>query len=300
MIEYALSFLAVARAGSFSGAARDTGVSKSCLSRHVSQLEADLGVALLHRTTRHVAMTEAGKKFYEACLGIDESFHEAIHALKQDFTSMQGTLRITAPVDFGIQFLPVVIQKFTDQYPKMNVLLSLTNVNEPIVEKSYDLAIRIANQLPDSTLRMIALAKFTRLICCTADYAKKHQLPDSLEALKKHRCITSVNRNPMILKPQWQFYVDDKPINFIMDHYVEMDSLLAQLDLIRSGSGIGRMPNYLIQAALDSNELVEILPSLKKPTSYVYLLYPDSVALPQKTRVFIDLLRQHISALIPA
>lgn len=294
MIEYALSFVAVAKAGSFSLAAKNTGVSKACISRHVSQLEGLLGIPLLHRTTRSVILTEPGIRFFKACESIEENYQEAINSLTHDFKGMEGTLRVTAPIDFGIQFLPEVIDSFSKQYPNMNVILSLSNVNEMIVEGNHDLAIRIANQLPDSNLRMSTLLTFKRLICASPLYLKGKLAPDTIDAIKQHCCITSVNRNMNVVKPQWQFYVNKKTVNCTLHHSIEVDSLFAQFDLIKRGTGIGRMPDYFIGDALSSGELVEILPEVEKPNSYVYLLYPDSVALPQKTRVFIDFMKQHL------
>jgi DNA-binding transcriptional LysR family regulator len=293
MIEYALSFVAVVKAGGFSMGAKNTGVSKACLSRHVSQLETILGVPLLHRTTRRVVLTEAGKHFFEACGSIEENYQQAINSLRHDFKGMEGTLRITAPIDFGIQFLPSIIDEFSRSYPNMNIILSLSNVNELIVENNYDLAIRIANQLPDSNLRMSTLFPFKRLICAAPKYFEDKEKPDSIEALKQHRCITSVNRSISIVKPQWHFHVNNRTVHFALNHCIEVDSLFAQLDLIKRGVGIGRMPNYFVQDALDQGELIELLPEVEKPNSYVYLLYPDSISLPQKTRVFIDFMKKN-------
>ncbi len=296
MIEYALSFVSVVKAGGFSAAAKNTGISKGCLSRHVSQLETLLGISLLHRTTRSVLLTEDGKRFFEACQSIEEDYQEAINNITQNFKGMEGTLRITAPIDFGIQFLPSVVDEFSKQYPKMNVMISLSNVNEMIIENNYDLAIRIANQLPDSNLRMNTLFSFKRLFCASPFYLKKNKNPTTLEALQEHRCITSVNRNVNTIKPQWQFYINKKMVNYPLNHYIEVDSLFAQKDLINRGCGIGRLPNYFIQKELESGELIEILSHIEKPNSYVYLLYPDGAGIPQKTRIFIDFLKSRYHA----
>lgn len=298
MIDYALSFVSVVKAGTFSSAAKNTGVSKACLSRHVSQLEALLGIPLLHRTTRSVVLTEAGKKFFESCEAIEENYQEAINSLTHDFKGMEGTLRITAPIDFGIQFLPGIIDAFIKQYPLMNIMLSLSNVNELIIEKNYDLAIRISNQLPDSSLRMSTLFSLKRLICASPLYFKDKEKPSTIEEIKQHRCITSVNRNMSVVKPQWQFYVNKKIINCTLNQYIEVDSLFAQIDLVKRGCGVGRIPHYLIKNEFNNGELIEILSEIEKPNSYVYLLYPDVVALPQKTRVFIDFMKSNLNALI--
>ena len=295
LIYYALSFTAVVKAGGFSAAAKHSGISKSQLSRHVGALESLLSIQLLHRTTRTVTLTEQGMQFFAAFEAVEEGCIDAVNSLQHDFNLMNGTLRITAPIDFGIQFLPSIIHDFSKQYPNINVTLSLSNVNENITEQTYDLAIRIANQLPDSSLRMRTLMKFKRLICAAPEYFNKKKIPQHFDELKNHCCITSINRNPSILYPQWHFYSNGSSMNYRLEKFIEVDSLFAQLKLIKSGVGIGRMPDYFVRDELKSGSLMELFSEIEKPDSFVYLLYPDVKILPRKTRVFIDFLKDFIN-----
>jgi DNA-binding transcriptional LysR family regulator len=297
LISYALSFSAVVKAGSFSRAAKKAGVSKAQLSKHVSALESLLGIQLLYRTTRTMALTEHGKQFFSSCETIEENCAEAINHLKHDFSSMQGTLKITAPIDFGIQFLPSIIHEFSKQYPAMNAMVSLSNIDENLTEQNFDVAIRIANKLPDSNLRVYPILKFKRIICVSACYLKNKAMPNDLEELKNHVCITSVNRNISIIYPQWQFLTGQKKLNLKLEKFIEIDSLFAQLELIKLGAGVGRLPDYFIKKELKKGEIIEIFPHIEKPTTYIYLLYPNTPVLPKKTRVFIDFIKMQISNL---
>ena len=144
MIQYALSFVTVVKAGGFSNAAKITGLSKSQLSRHVRQLETMLGIQLLYRTTRSLALTESGEQFFLSCREIEESYEEAVDHLKQDFKALRGTLRMTAPISFGSEFLPQLIYQFTQKYPNIKIILSLTSSTENLIEKNFDLSLRIA------------------------------------------------------------------------------------------------------------------------------------------------------------
>ncbi len=292
LIYYALSFLEVVKAGSFSKAAKNIHVSKAQLSKHVNALETMLGMTLLHRTTRSMSLTEQGKQFFTACEGIEESCTNAVHSLENDFGSMQGTLKITAPIDFGIQFLPPIIHEFSKLNPKINTILSLSNSNENLTEQNFDLAIRIANKLPDSDLRMFTFLKFKRIICASSHYFKNKSKPQDLKALKDHTCITSVNRNSSIIYPQWQFQTGKKVLNLKLEKFIEVDSLFAQLELIKLGAGIGRLPDYFIKNELKKGTLIELFPTIEKPTTYVYVLYPNVPALPKKTRAFIDFIKK--------
>lgn len=292
LIYYALSFSSVVKAGGYSNAAKNLSISKAQLSRHVSALEALLGIQLLHRTTRSITLTEQGKQFFAACEVIEENCSDAVNQLKHNFNNMSGTLKVTAPIDFGIQFLPSIIDEFTKQYPNMNVILTLCNMNENLAEKTYDLAIRIANHLPDSDLRMRTIMEFKRTICAAPNYFKNKKIPKHPDELKNHLCITSVNRNMNNIRPQWQFCVNDKTVNFKLDKFIEVDSLFAQLKLIKLESGIGRMPSYLIKDEINSGELIELFQDFEKPSSYIYLLYPNMMVLPTKTLVFIEFIKK--------
>ena len=293
MINLALSFVAVVKAKSFSKAAKEINISKAQLSRQVKQLETELGIQLIHRTNREIVLTESGELFFASCHGIEESYADAVCQIKENFKLTRGTLRITAPIDFGIKFLPKIMHEFGKHYPNINIVLSLSNVNEDMIENNFDIAIRIANALPDSNLRMRTLKEFQRVICASSQYFKNHDIPKKIADLNQHRCITSLNRNSNIIKPQWQFYKNGKLTNYTLNNVIEVDSLEAQIELLTLGSGIGRIPNYLIQNKLDSGKFVEVLPQIKKPKSYIYLLYPNQKVLPAKTQVFLDFLKEH-------
>lgn len=294
MINYSLSFVGVVKAGSFSLAAKNIGVSKAQISRHIKRLEEMLGIQLLHRTTRSITLTEYGKQFYSSCQGIEEQYQNAINTLKKDFSTIQGTLRITAPIDFGNDYLPAIIHQFTQNYPKINVVLALSNAHENLIENNYDFAIRIATELPDSNLRMLPLMTFKQVICASPQYLKKNNHPKHLKELKDHLCITALNQNKTVLKPQWQFYEKKKITNYSLEKVMQLDSLAARLKLVRLGAGIGRMPDYYIRQELETGKLIELFPNIEKPTSFIYILYPCLMVLPKKTQLFIELLKNKL------
>jgi DNA-binding transcriptional LysR family regulator len=294
LIYYALSFSAVVKAGGFSSAAKTTGVSKAQISRHVSALEAMLGIKLLHRTTRTMSLTEHGKQFFSAYEGIEERCLDAVNHLKLDFKNMYGTVKLTAPIDFGIQFLPPIIDAFSKEYPNLNVILSLSNTYENLNESNFDLAIRITNKLPDSDYRAKVLKKFKRIICASPKYFKNKTKPSHPNELKDYHCITSLNTSTDNIYPQWQFYKNNKPQNYKLEKFIQVDSTYAQIALIKSGAGIGRLPDYFIQNELKSGELIELFPTLERPVTYVYLLYSSASTLPKKTQILIDFISERI------
>ncbi|KTC92857.1 MULTISPECIES: LysR family transcriptional regulator [Legionella] len=292
VIHNALSFVAVVKAGGFSNAAKIIGISKAQLSRHVSQLETSLGIQLLYRTTRSIALTESGKEFFLNCSDIEESYNEAVDQLKQDFYALRGTLRITAPISFGSEFLPKLIYQFNQKYPNIKIILSLTSSTEDLIEKNFDLAIRVAQSLPDSNFRMRTLMTLQMVLCAAPSYLKNHITPNKLEDLENHKCITSINRDIGLSKIHWPFYKKGKIIKFAPNSITEVDSLRAQIHLILLGAGIGRVPYIFVKKEIEQGRLIHLLPAIEQPKSYVYLLFTNRKNLPKKIQIFIDFIKE--------
>lgn len=290
MIHRALSFVAVVKAGSFSNAAKNMGVSKARISRHVSQLEAELGIQLLYRTTRSITLTESGEAFYASCCDIEESYEDAVDQLKQEFSSLKGTLRMTAPISFGSEFLPKIIHQFHQEYPHIKIILSLSSSTEDLVEKNFDLSLRIAPSLPDSSLRMRKIMTLDMVLCASASYFADKPYPQKITDLADHQCITSVNRNLSLTKINWSFYENKKIIKFTPNSIIEVDSPRAQIQLIALGTGIGRVPAIFIEKELESGQIVRILPNVEQPPNQLYLLYANRPVLPKKLKIFIEFL----------
>lgn len=292
VIHNALSFVAVVKAGGFSNAAKMIGISKAQLSRNVSQLEASLGIQLLYRTTRSIALTESGKAFFLNCRDIEESYNEAVDQLKQDFYALQGTLRITAPISFGSEFLPKLIYQFNQKYPNIKIVLSLTSSTEDLVEKNFDLALRVAHSLPNSNFRMRTIMSLRMVLCAAPSYFENQQIPTQFEDLEKHKCITSINRDLGLSKIHWPFYQKGKVIKFAPNSIIEVDSLRAQIHLLLLGAGIGRVPSIFVKKEMEQGRLINLLPTIEQPKSYVYLLFPNRKNLPKKLQIFIDFIKE--------
>ncbi|CAN5466490.1 LysR family transcriptional regulator [soil metagenome] len=294
LIYYALSFLSVIKAGSYSSAAKNSGISKAQLSRHVKALEELLGIQLLHRTTRTLVLTEQGKQFFIAFEGIAERCDEAINLLKHDFKGMHGTVKITAPVDWGIRYLPPITHEFSNQYPNLNIVLSFSNAYENLNENNFDIAIRIANNLPDSDLCAKTLKKFKRIICASAKFFENKKIPKHPDELKNFHCITGVLSNSENIYPQWHFRVNNKMTSYKLERNIQVDSTYAQIALIKSGTGIGRIPEFFIEDEIKSGELIELFPTLEKPVTHLYILYSGKTVLPKKTRALIEFISEKI------
>lgn len=291
MISNTLSFVAVVKAGSFSKAAANLGVSKAQLSRHVSQLEASLGIQLLYRTTRSLKLTESGQIFYLSCRDIEENYEAAIDQLKHEFKALNGTLRITAPISFGSEFLPKVINQFMEKYPNIKIVLSLSSVTENLVEKNFDISFRIAAKLPDSSLKMRVLMELNMALIAAPSYLENKSYPQKMEDLKQVDCISPISRSVGQTTFNWSYYQNNKIVNFYINPKIEVDSLRSLIQFVLLGAGVGRVPEIFIRKDLAEGRLIQLLPTLRQPPLYVYLLYPNRKNLPKKVEAFIEFIK---------
>lgn len=238
--------------------------------------------------------SEQGKQFFTAYEGIVERCDDAINMLKHDFTGMHGTVRLTAPVDWGIKYLPQITHEFSKQYPNLNIVLSFSNVYENLNESHFDFSIRIANSLPDSDLFAKTLKKFKRIICASPKLFKNKLLPQHPDELKNFHCITGVINNTENIYPQWHFRVNNKMSGYKLEKNIQVDSTYAQIELIKSGTGIGRIPEFFIKDELESGELIELFSTFETPFTYLYLLYSGKTVLPKKVLAFIDFILDRV------
>lgn len=285
VIQQILSFIAVIKAKSYTLAAENQGCSKALLSRHVSQLEAYLGQTLLYRNTRRLSLTEAGEQFFQHALQIEESYQNALNALNKD---VSGTLRITTTISLGSELFPPLIHNFSKKYPEIKVILSLSSLPEDIIEQRFDLSLRVAHTLPDSDLKVKPLQKLEMILCASPEYLKKHKNPHDFTSLKSHQCITSINRQKGQQSVSWLFTENNQPVSHNVHAHIEVDSIRAQLELVKLGSGIGRFPKMFVDDLIKTGELIQVLPQAKIPALQIFALYPNTAFVPAPTRCFLD------------
>lgn len=285
MIKQSLSFVAVVQAGSYSAAAKKSGVSKAQLSRHIIQLEESLGIALLYRTTRVLSLTHSGEAYFKSCLAIQEDYNDAVDNLKQTFNSIKGTLRITAPIAFGSEKLTLLFQAFSKLYPNIKLIVSFSSFSENLITDNYDLAIRIASRLPDSDLKVRKLLSFKTLLCASPEFINEQKMTGSIDDLETLPCITSVNRTHN-LNLVWPFFVKGELKNLKINSVIEIDGQRSQILLAKTGMGIVRVFNSFVEDEIKRGELIEVYTAFSQPEMHAYLLYPNRKRLPKKIELF--------------
>jgi DNA-binding transcriptional LysR family regulator len=204
-----LSFRRVAELGSFSAAARDLGLSNAVISKHVAVLEGYLGARLINRTTRRQSLTEAGSAYYLRAVRLLEDLGEAEDAVGRMQAAPRGTLKVNAPMSFGIQHLAPVLPVFLERFPEMAVELNMNDRFVDLLAEGFDLALRIRSGLPDSRLIAQKLADARRLLAASPAYLARRGAPERPEDLTGHDClIYSLADSPEL----WDFDGPEGPV----------------------------------------------------------------------------------------
>jgi DNA-binding transcriptional LysR family regulator len=280
-------FAKVVDAGSFAAAARHFGMSPAMATTHVQTLEERLGVRLLNRTTRRVSATEVGQNFYERCLRILSDLEEAEGAAGELQSAPRGLLRVTAPVSFGTRKLVPAIADYLVSYPDVSIDLSLDDPYLDLLEKRFDLAIRLGH-LADSSLIARKLCTLATILCASPGYLEKNSAPRTPRDLIGHNCLVYTYATPQSV---WNFVDQNgkEDVVRISGRFLA-DSGDALLALVLRDGGVVLGPDYLVDDDLRAGRLIRLLPEYATPETAVHAVYPHSRHLSAKTRTFIDFL----------
>ncbi|MFN3202005.1 MAG: LysR family transcriptional regulator [Bradymonadia bacterium] len=278
-------YAAVVDSGSFTGAAERLGMSKSTVSKAIARLEDRLGVLLLNRTTRKLALTEAGQGFYQRCTRVIQDAEEAELSVSSHQVDPKGTLRITAPLSFGLLHLSPALPEFMSRYPEIQVEMSLNDRFIDLIDEGFDVAVRIG-ELADSSLiaRRIAPSRVT--IVASPGYLAERGHPNDPRALVDHDClIYTYTRQPKI----WSFASPEGPIQVHVDGPLAANNGDMLYAAALAGRGIARLPTFISWRALSEGTLVELFPDFRF-TGSAYAVYPHNRHVSAKVRVFVDFL----------
>ncbi|EYS85104.1 LysR family transcriptional regulator [Cupriavidus sp. SK-4] len=288
------AYLLVVEMGSVSGAARHMGLSKSVVSKRISDLERSLSVTLLQRSTRRVQPTESGRHFYEQARAAMAQLTHAAESISETSGDLCGELRILAPMSFGTLWLSPLIAEFAKQHPRLHVVTELDDRLVDTGYERYDVAIRIT-RLADSALIARKLAVSRRIVCCSPDYAQRAGVPESLDDIARHACLSYSNSPPGQI---WAFrgttpqaaprIITPRGVFTANNGEVLRDAALA-------GHGIAVLPLFIVAAELAAGSLVQVLPDETPLDDGVFAVYPRSEFPSQKLRTLIQFLQQSLS-----
>jgi DNA-binding transcriptional LysR family regulator len=282
------AFAAVVDAGSFVRGAEALGTSKTAVSRLVGDLEARLGVRLMHRTTRKLSLTDEGAAFHARCKDLLAGLDEAEAEITAHAGQVAGQLRLNVPVSFGVLHLAPLWADFMRQHPKVTLDVSLSDRLVDLVDEGYDLAVRIA-RLPSSSLVSRRLTSTRMILCASPGYLREHGRPASPAELASHAVLTYTL---LSTGDSWEFDGPDGRLQVKVSPRLQTNNGETCLAGALQHQGIILQPSFLVAPHLASGALVELMPGYRSVELGVYAVYPSRRHLPAKVRVMIDFLVQ--------
>ncbi|WP_444941865.1 LysR family transcriptional regulator [Microbulbifer sp. ZKSA004] len=277
-------FVTVAETGGFSPAAKLLGISKSAVSKRVTQLELWLGVKLLHRTTRKLSLTEAGEHFYEHARIAYKSAKDAQDAVLQLQGEPRGRLRINAPMSFGRLHLAPLIPVFMKRYPEISIDMILDDKVVDLVGEGFDIAIR-GGDLPDTSLIARKLAPLKSVLCASPSYLKEFGEPTELEQLTAHNCLIFTYSRDV---KEWGFIKDNHLHTIEVKGNYRVNNSEALREALLHGVGIGRLPTFVAGPDIEAGKLIPLFEEYQMPAKSIYAVFPERQFMPAKVRAFID------------
>ena len=277
-------FARVVEAKSFSAAARRLNLSKSLVSKQVTQLEKSVGARLLNRTTRALSLTDAGAVFYEHCSRVVEELEEARLAVGRLHAEPRGLLRISAPVAFGRLHIATALPEFLSTYPDLKIDMVTTDRFVDLAEEGYDLVVRIVDQ-PAPNVVARRLAPVTRRMVATPDYFSRYGVPVTPVDLEQHNCLTYTYFNP---QDPWRLRGPDGDISVSATGNLRVNDDDALAEAVVAGLGVALLPTFIIGKELQSGRLQSVLAEYIPLERHIYAVYLANRHVPAKIRAFID------------
>jgi LysR family transcriptional regulator AphB len=283
-------FIQIVEAGSFASGARRMGVPSNTLSRRVKQLEDTMGVRLLHRSTRKLALTDAGRALFEQSASQIGELLEVSRRFVDGSQEPAGRVRVAVPADFFDVFHMEFVARFLAQYPKIQLEFMLSDNRVDLIAEGIDLAFR-AGVLPDSSLVARKIFIGSRLLAASPGYLQKHGTPSKLTELAEHLCIFPANPSG---QTAWHFAGPQGEAQVVVRGRVCANTAQAQLKAAVAGLGICFLPGAILYASLQSKTLIEVLPECRQQDIDLFIVYPSRRQIPLAVSTFAEQAVSHL------
>lgn len=287
-------FAAVVETGSFTAAADRLGITKAVVSQQVARLERDFRTTLLTRSTRRVQPTEAGLAFHQRCARILREADEAFDELAEVSEAPSGTLRLTAPLDYGISAVVPAIAEFTRRHPQCKVQAALSDQSLDLMSGQVELAIRVG-WLTDLQLQARQIGSFRQVLVAPAGWrSRMARLKEPADIAALPFIANTALRDPV----RWRFVRAKAEERRVTVHpAVFLDATLAVREAVLAGMGLSVLPDFAVAADLAEGRLVPVLPAWQLPSGGIHAVFPAARFRPAKVRAFVDLLVERAAGL---
>lgn len=279
-------FVRVAELGSFSAVAREKGIARSIVTRHIAQLEKSLGIKLIMRSTRRLTLTSAGIAYLDKCREILDLIESAETELVQEHQTLRGPIRISLPLSYGIKRLAPLLLDFAQQHPKIRLEMSYNDRRVDLIEEGMDLAVRITRNLADSDIvRRIGTVRM--VVTASPAYLKLNGEPRHPSDLLEHECLSYTASGNF---GAWQFLVDGAPAEFPVHTRLHSNNGDV-LDLAAAkGMGVCYQPDFIGSESITKGRVRPILEKYPPPEFGVYVMLPGHRQIPYRVRALIEFL----------
>lgn len=285
-------FMRVAELGSFAAVAQQMGLARSVVTRQIAGLEAHLGVKLMVRSTRHLALTSAGTAYLEKCrviLNLVETAETDVAAERQ---TPRGNIRISLPLSFGIKRLAPLLLDFALRFPEVSIDMDYTDRRVKLIEEGIDLSIRITRRLdPGDVARKIGTANL--LAIAAPAYLARHGQPQHPGELAHHECLGYTASGTT---QNWQFMVNGQLETFPVRSRINANNGEVLTEAVAQGMGISLQPDFIVAPYLESGRVASILADFPTPELGVYALLPSNRQVPHRVRALMDFLVEHLQS----
>lgn len=288
------NFVRIVDHGSLSSAADATGQSVASLVRSLAALESYLGVRLLNRTTRSMALTDEGTEYLVWCRRTLAEFDDMEQRLDPQDGSIRGLLRMTAPVEFGQRYLAPLVNEFLKTHDQLRVELNLNDQLVPLLNERLDLALRIGH-LPDSAMVARKVGATRLITCASAAYLSAAAPLETPASLSDHACITVASQGK-----QWYFRHNDKQVTQDITPRLVCNQIRAASQACVQGVGIARFMHYQVADELADGRLLRVLADFEPAELPINLVYPHSLQLSPRVKAFVDWAYPQLQKLTPA
>ncbi len=280
-------FDAVAETGSFRAAAERLAVSPSAVSKAISELETRLGARLIARTTRSLALTEAGTAYHASVASALATLDEGAETVNAVTAAPRGVLRLAMPVTFGHMYIAPLLPKFATKYPDVRLDVTASDAFVDVVGEGFDVVIRGAGALPDSALVARKIMETPTVVCASPSYIETHGAPAHPDELGDHACLVATATQSI---SEWVFDRDGAAYSVPVSGPLRSTSLIVAREGALAGLGIARVPYHFAAPELESGRLVRLLRDFERQEAAVYAIFPAQREMALKTRAFIDFL----------
>ena len=281
-------FVRIVEAGSITKAAEQLNIAKSAVSRRLKELETRLGSQLISRTTRQSSLTQAGEQYYQKVYHILSEVDALNEETSGTPTRIEGTLKMTAPLSFGLMHLNDIIDEYANQHPELNFELDFSDRHTDLIEEGFELAIRI-RELQDSSYQAKRLALIRYALCASPEYLERMGTPKTFDDLSEHEFLQygmSKSSTIELIDEQGKKH----QVAVIGKIKANNGDFLREMAV--KGHGIAFLPTFITYQALISGELVPILQQYQLPTLNAYAVYPKNRFLSQRCRYLIDFIAE--------